>query len=375
MNHWVGERMSGLFEFIEKAKAEPDRVAFLNDIIQYVSTCIKAHQSIGVVQDDDFSRPRIVLHNIDEEFCNQYLAHYYQQDPFKLMSPPSNNSRFLLGPGHRSGVVRLEELVDYGRFVESEYFRDFLKPQNQYHKIICYLKSQRRLLGVISLFRPSRLKEFPEETVQLLKMAVPLISICLENIEIREKTQVKSGLFDFFEKQTSTGIILFTLTGRLAYANETAREILKELCRGRPKAEECGLMLPLAVRDDCDSMLETRPARSDPLLAAPARRTLGSETSRYALNYQFVDLEINAAPAGFLMVTISRPNRLFDVLNKRLSANFGLTDREIEVVVLILEGRRNSEIAQQLFISEFTVKKHIQNIFEKMKVGNRTSVL
>jgi DNA-binding CsgD family transcriptional regulator len=54
---------------------------------------------------------------------------------------------------------------------------------------------------------------------------------------------------------------------------------------------------------------------------------------------------------------------------------FNLSRRETEVIFHILKGLRNSEIADSLFISETTVKRHIQNICEKLCVNNRTSII
>jgi two-component system response regulator DegU len=49
-----------------------------------------------------------------------------------------------------------------------------------------------------------------------------------------------------------------------------------------------------------------------------------------------------------------------------------LTQREIEVLLLISEGMNNREIADELFISEKTVKNHVSNIFKKIDVSDRT---
>ena len=49
-----------------------------------------------------------------------------------------------------------------------------------------------------------------------------------------------------------------------------------------------------------------------------------------------------------------------------------LTSREREVLKLIAEGLRNREIAEQLSISEKTVKNHINNIFSKLHFCDRT---
>jgi DNA-binding NarL/FixJ family response regulator len=50
-----------------------------------------------------------------------------------------------------------------------------------------------------------------------------------------------------------------------------------------------------------------------------------------------------------------------------------LTDRELEALKLITEGRNNAEIASELGISLNTVKTHLKNIFQKLGVEDRTS--
>jgi DNA-binding NarL/FixJ family response regulator len=50
----------------------------------------------------------------------------------------------------------------------------------------------------------------------------------------------------------------------------------------------------------------------------------------------------------------------------------GLTERERDVLRLIVVGRNNSEIASELYISEATVKTHINHIFAKLGARDRT---
>ena len=52
-----------------------------------------------------------------------------------------------------------------------------------------------------------------------------------------------------------------------------------------------------------------------------------------------------------------------------------LTRRELEVALLLREGYSNAKIANNVSISEGTVKKHISNIFSKLEIYNRTEVL
>jgi DNA-binding NarL/FixJ family response regulator len=51
---------------------------------------------------------------------------------------------------------------------------------------------------------------------------------------------------------------------------------------------------------------------------------------------------------------------------------YGLTDREIDVLTLVVEGLSNQEIASRLTIAETTVKTHIRNILQKLSVDDRT---
>jgi DNA-binding NarL/FixJ family response regulator len=52
-----------------------------------------------------------------------------------------------------------------------------------------------------------------------------------------------------------------------------------------------------------------------------------------------------------------------------------LTPREVQVMELVSEGKRNKEIAVRLGISEETVQVHLKNIFAKLKVGERTAAV
>jgi DNA-binding NarL/FixJ family response regulator len=52
-----------------------------------------------------------------------------------------------------------------------------------------------------------------------------------------------------------------------------------------------------------------------------------------------------------------------------------LTSREVQVLELVSQGRRNKEIAWILAISEETVHVHLKNIFAKLKVNERTAAV
>jgi DNA-binding NarL/FixJ family response regulator len=50
-----------------------------------------------------------------------------------------------------------------------------------------------------------------------------------------------------------------------------------------------------------------------------------------------------------------------------------LTTREAQILRLVATGRTNRSIAQELFLSEKTVARHVANIFLKLEVSSRTA--
>lgn len=54
---------------------------------------------------------------------------------------------------------------------------------------------------------------------------------------------------------------------------------------------------------------------------------------------------------------------------------YGLSDREREVAHMLMECETNAEIAKKLHIAEITVKKHMSQVYQKLKVKNRTECI
>ena len=52
----------------------------------------------------------------------------------------------------------------------------------------------------------------------------------------------------------------------------------------------------------------------------------------------------------------------------------GITQREVEIISLIMKGYSNRQIGEKLFISLSTVKKHVYSIFRKTNVKNRMAL-
>ena len=81
---------------------------------------------------------------------------------------------------------------------------------------------------------------------------------------------------------------------------------------------------------------------------------------------------VRAAAAGESALAPVIASRLLDRMR---APRVGLSSREIEVLELVASGRSNSEVAEQLFVSETTVKSHLAHIFSKLDVSSRTAAV
>ncbi len=80
---------------------------------------------------------------------------------------------------------------------------------------------------------------------------------------------------------------------------------------------------------------------------------------------------IETVHRGEALLDPSVQRRLLEGLNAPAVHPDGLTEREVDVLRLIAGGLSNQEIASRLFISEATVKTHINNIFSKANLRDR----
>ena len=65
------------------------------------------------------------------------------------------------------------------------------------------------------------------------------------------------------------------------------------------------------------------------------------------------------------MLTVEQANSMLGCL---------LTPRVHQITTLVRAGLSNKEIARQLYLAEGTVKVHLHNIFQKVRVRNRTAL-
>jgi DNA-binding CsgD family transcriptional regulator len=79
--------------------------------------------------------------------------------------------------------------------------------------------------------------------------------------------------------------------------------------------------------------------------------------------------------SGTLVVELDRRGAAEVVLVEERTAPAALSTREHQVLALVADGLRNAEIAEALWVSPATVRKHLENIYEKLGVHTRTAAV
>ena len=84
---------------------------------------------------------------------------------------------------------------------------------------------------------------------------------------------------------------------------------------------------------------------------------------------------IRAAHAGRATLSPEAAQALVETTNQPRGPGLDLTERELEVLALMVEGLSNTQIAGRLSVSPSTIKSHVSNILSKLGVASRTEAV
>ena len=84
---------------------------------------------------------------------------------------------------------------------------------------------------------------------------------------------------------------------------------------------------------------------------------------------------IRAAHAGRVTLSPEAAQSLVETANQPPTPGLDLTEREREVLSLMIEGLNNTQIAGRLAVSPSTIKSHVSNILSKLGVASRTEAV
>ena len=168
-------------------------------------------------------------------------------------------------------------------------------------------------------------------------------------------------------------------------------ELVGEAANGETAVSLCGQILPDVVlmdmlMPDVDGVTATRLIRQQfPSVQVIALTSFKEEglvqgaLQAGAIGYLLKDVSavelaqaIRAAHAGWGTLSPEVVQFMTHTADQPSSPDYDLTEREQEVLILMVAGLNNSEIAEKLVVSPSTIKSHVSNILAKLDVTSRT---
>lgn len=105
---------------------------------------------------------------------------------------------------------------------------------------------------------------------------------------------------------------------------------------------------------------------------------IGAKGYMLKQNYECILPALKAVYAGqnvYGNEIITKLPKLIGKTNEQKSRNgYGITEKELEIITKIADGLSNKEVAEQLFLSEGTVRNNISSILEKLELRDRTQI-
>ena len=171
-------------------------------------------------------------------------------------------------------------------------------------------------------------------------------------------------------------------------------ELVGEAADGAAAIQLCANLLPDVilmdiVMPDIDGVMVTRAIRQRfptvqiiVLTSFKEEQLVQNALQAGAIGYLLKDVTaeelaqaIRAAHAGRSTLSPEASQALVHAATQPPPSGHDLTDREMDVLALMIEGLNNTEIAEKLFVSPSTIKSHVSHILAKLDVSSRTEAV
>jgi ATP/maltotriose-dependent transcriptional regulator MalT len=177
------------------------------------------------------------------------------------------------------------------------------------------------------------------------------------------------------EKRAGPGILLLSSSMQMLYRDRRTWELCAEINKIQSGTSANGV-LPPAVAEVAAEIMKTLQVRTEAKDWEHFRvkRIIGDQKRSVLLRGVGLP-DRSGIQHSRILITMEEVGRRQEAVTEQAKELFHLTDREVAVVQNLLKGWTNKEIANELGVTEQTVKEHIKHIMEKTKTATRTGIL
>ena len=288
--------------------------------------------------------------------------HYLAQVPLweKYMHQHPLVAHYLQHPA--DGPLKISDFLTNAQFRRMELYTDFYRQVGCRYQIVTSMPAPQPLTVAIAMNRWD--KDFNERDRAVLSLVQPHLRQAYDNAAlVTELSQELGRAYDVLDR-IDRGVVVIDENGKVDRASPAAVRFSAEHFAGEEHA--------VLARRLPDTLMRWAQAQIN------AMRQDGDDAARPAPM-------ILERPDGRLIIRAvadRQPHRYLLIMHRaRLPdtaaplEGLGLTKREAETLHLAVEGKTNQQIGQTMGISERTVHKHLENVFKKLHVTNRTAAV
>lgn len=323
-------------EFVGDAHAFDDLDAFRSGILPGLERLVPS-DLVGYNEVYSPSEPALVItHPVQVDFTAETLARLAHQHP----------------------LISVQVNGDYGTYKIS----DFLSAR-QFHSLDLYDELYRHIGAedqiafglsgsvVIGIAMNRGRRNFSERDRALLDLLRPHLAQAHDRLLERMRMSALVAALEHGLEQGGTAVLALDRKGRISAVSGSAIELLHAYFPNEREAK-----LPTAIAE----WLERKPSATEcnPLKVDAER---GRLTVRNAT--------LGLADSTVLVLEEERP------MTPASLRPLGLTQRQAEVLCLLVTGEETRQIADALFISPRTVRKHFENIYTRLGVHSRAAAV
>jgi DNA-binding CsgD family transcriptional regulator len=258
-------------------------------------------------------------------------------------------------------LLSVADVMSAESYERSSYYRDIVSQAGAYDAVVIPISGDRRICGGLSVFKPEADGLYTSSEKRILASFHEPLSALFENYLELQKARDELALDSSLLERLGTGVLVVGSDGEVLRANTAALRLCERLYPGDPG---------LAVAKLVDSLA--------------GRRILGEDRAEAIPRYGGSPIDLRILPFSYITPAQKLAFRSVVYLDERgldmdrlgiFGARYSLSKRELEIVAYVIEGADNEIIAEKLFLSGNTVRTHLQNIYRKLSINNRISII
>jgi len=293
--------------------------------------------------------------NLESKLLDEYTSYFYKIDNFR--------DRQL----YQKDIISVEDTMTIEEYEKSEYYNEFLKKYDLYYAISLPLKIGTNCIGAIGIHKPKEWGNFTTREKLILSKVSKHISSNLNRVIEFSELKFQEMMLANSIHHLPIGLMLFDGEFSLLNYNNTAYEYCSNIVStsttsGNPMAN---------VSDLIASHLKNQTVRT----STNSQIEINIQSFHIKIHIIQVPAHLNKNSTKLYGVYIYPQSKQKTDPIKQAMDIYGLSKRETEIIDLLTKGYSNNDIANKLYLTINTVKSHLNNIYNKMDVNNRTAVL